>query len=301
LTADGHRLLVNGRPGFLVFVSYFDGLRSAHLEEDFAYFRDVVRADGVRVLPNWRACDENIHEPRCPPADDGLFDARTGEVRPAKLEALRRLVGLAASHALVVDITFTRETLVPEMSVDAYRKAIVETAEALKPFRNSLFDIQNEFDKNGLTVAEAREIRAAIRRVDPARLVTASGSGAYDPEEAARFAMANGMDLIAIHDPREEGSWFLERTLDEIVSRAFRAAAPGKRPVYLQEPTGWGSRSDDDRDEGHFRSAVRAARRAGAAAWVFHQRVGFNLQGESFRVRISRDEAMKRTLESLLK
>jgi hypothetical protein len=301
LGTDGDRLTVDGRPTFLLIVSYFDGLRAVRLEEDFAYFRDVVGAGGVRVLPNWRACDENMYEPQCPPADDGLFDARTNEVRPDRLEALRRLVELAGAHDLVVDVTFTRETLEPEMSVDAYRNGILRTAEALKPFRNVLFDIQNEFDKNGLTVAEVAAIRAAIRQVDRSRIVTASGSGAYGPEEAAQFAVANGMNLITVHDPREEGSWFLEETADRIVSQALKAAAPTKLPVYLQEPTGWGSRSDDDVEGDHFRRAARAAKRAGAAAWTFHQRVGFNLQRESFRSRITRDEAMKRTLESLMK
>lgn len=298
LKADDQGLTVNGKSRFLLVISYFDGLRAAHLEQDFRYFRDVVRAGGVRVLPNWRACDDDIFEPECPPASDGLFDAATGQVRPAQLDALKRLVALAADHGLVVDVTFTRETLVPEMPVDAYQRAIVRTAEALKPYRNVLFDIQNEFDKNGLTEAEAGGIRAAIRRVDPARLVTASGSGAYEPEEAARFAVAHGMNLITVHDPRRD-TWFLQETLGDVVSRALRAAAPTKLPVYLQEPTGWGSRSGDDVYADHFRRAVRAARRAGAAAWTFHQRVGFNLQSESFRARVERDASLKSTIESL--
>lgn len=299
LAASGDALTVNGKPTFLLFISYFDGPRSIRLGEDFEYFRDVVKADGIRVLPNWLSCEEDIHQPRCQPAGDGLFDGETGAVRAERLEALKRLITLAAGHRLVVDVTFTRDTLEPAMPIDAYRAAIVRTSEALKPYRNVLFDVQNEFDRDGLTEAQVGEIRAAIRKVDAERLVTASGSGAYKAEQAGRLAAEYGMDLITVHDPRREDTWFLDETLEEIVSGAKEAAGPGRLPVYLQEPTGWGSRSDDDTEAEHFRRAARAARQAGAAAWTFHQRVGFNLQRESFKARIARDPAMKTALESL--
>jgi hypothetical protein len=298
LGANGARLTLDGRPEFLLFVSYFDGLRSPHIERDFEYLGSQTRVRGVRVLPNWLRCDEDIHDPHCSPARDGLFDAAAGSVRADRLEALQHLIAVAGAQGLVVDVTFTRETLAPEMPVDAYERAIVRTAAALKPFRNVLFDIQNEFDKNGLSPDEVGTIREGIRRVDPARLVAASGSGGYTPQEAARLAFDHGLDLLALHDPRREGSWFRRNTIADLVAKA--RDVPGRAlPLYFQEPTAWGTRSDDDEVVAHFLEAAGSAERAGAAAWTFHQRVGFNLERESFRTRLGRDAPMKHLLESL--
>jgi hypothetical protein len=301
----GDRFTVDGEPKFLIFVSYFDGLRPAmtpagrqRLARDFDYLRETAGVDGIRILPNWRQCDENIYNPHCPPASDGLFDGGNRErpLRPAPLEALDRLLELAAWHGMLVDVTFTRETVVPEMSVPAYREAIVAAARELRGHRNVLFDVQNEFQINGLTEAEAAEIVAAVKAVDPSRIVTASPAGT--PEEAGRFARESGAAVVALHDPRVPG-WSETATLTSVVTDARRGAAPAVLPIYLQEPTGWGYRGGDDTTSGRFAAAAEAARQAGAAAWTFHQRVGFNLQRESFQDRIARDAALKKELEGL--
>src|SRR5258706_7849388 len=55
LRADRDHLRVNGSAKFLIFLSYFDGVRrqaaTGGTAADFAFLRGQV--DGIRVLPNW--------------------------------------------------------------------------------------------------------------------------------------------------------------------------------------------------------------------------------------------------------
>src|SRR5262245_55537937 len=60
LAASGSQLTLDGKPQFLLILSYFDGLRTmehapARVRSDFKYIKDTIRAHGIRVLVNW--CD----------------------------------------------------------------------------------------------------------------------------------------------------------------------------------------------------------------------------------------------------
>src|SRR5207245_2828526 len=98
---------IDGTAKFLVFVSYFDGLRrptgspgnyacnqqntaATVLACDLAMLRQKG-VDGIRVLPNWSA-------PRLMNMD--------GTLNNNVLQALQTLVNTAAAYHLVVDISF---------------------------------------------------------------------------------------------------------------------------------------------------------------------------------------------------
>src|SRR5438132_1128764 len=70
----GPAFTLDGRPRFLLLVSYFDALRAsdAALEADFAFLRRSG-VDGVRIFPNWWRCEA---ERQCGghPAPDTLFE-----------------------------------------------------------------------------------------------------------------------------------------------------------------------------------------------------------------------------------
>jgi hypothetical protein len=308
LTVEGDAFAVDGARRFLLFVSYFDGVRQAstpeglaRLEGDFEYLSRTVRVDGIRVMPNWWRYSTELPTPDGNvKAVDTLFDpAQPAALRPAPLAALKTLIERAAAHGLIVDVTFTRETLTPDMNADAYREAVVAAARELAPYRNVLFDIQNEFDKNELTPAAVGAIRAAVNApgVDPARIViasTTSGSTEYEP--AGRIAAGQKLWAIAHHEDRRE-TWHEEAVVRAVIAALRAGAAPAVMPVYLQEPMPWSL--DEDSTDGHFASAARNAKKAGAAAWTFHQRVCFNLQEQSFKARLWTDPAMKAELERI--
>src|SRR5438876_6448655 len=105
LRVDTDHFTVNGRPAFLIFLSYFDGVRrqaAGGTDTDFAFLRGQV--DGVRVLPNWWTYG-------CPSrsAGDTLIDVN-GRIRPHVWADVEALLHSAAAHSLLVDLSLTRET-----------------------------------------------------------------------------------------------------------------------------------------------------------------------------------------------
>ena len=306
VAVDGDHFTVDGEARFLTFISYFDAMRATDVAGDFAFIRQEAAFDGVRMFANWWSYAGTP----CPQAvTDTLFD-NTGAIRgdngdvlapSSRLLRLIEVLRAAQSQGLIVDLTFSRETVpVPPgdtLDPTEYTKALRRTAVLLREFRNVIFDIQNERD-NGtssqlLNADETRLIKVAIKEADPARVVIAStsggtpaaASGAVDNPAGARgFNIRAEMDAIAYHDLRGAG-W---ETRTTTVVQTLRTMAPFPlKPVYLQEPTRWrvgtttacGTAESDasDPDPAHFRAALQRAKEAGAAAWTFHTQRAFKL------------------------
>jgi hypothetical protein len=155
-------------------------------------------------------------------------------------------------------------------------------------------------DVNELDEADVKRLRQAILEQQPGRVVMISRSGAVDDAVAYNRRLATS--AIAYHDGREPG-W--EARVPQVVS-ALRAA---QVPVYLQEPQAWNSalricertegvNRESDGNPVHFRTAVANAKSSGAAAWTFHTRQSFRLDGGgSLRSRIAANSAEQLLLE----
>src|SRR5437667_3018834 len=219
LGVEGARLTIGGAPRFLLFVSYFDAMRRVHagdIDTDLRYFKEHGY-DGIRMFPNWwhYACEHRLG-----PADaarDGLF---TTTILPPVADSrwinFAGVLERASLAGLVVDVTFTRETIAGTaegVALDRYTAQIVEVARRLKgTYANVLFDLQNEFPRNGLTARNIQTIASAVRREDPARLMTAStASGIDDAQAAGRILVTAGLALAAVHTPRG-ANWFADAT-----------------------------------------------------------------------------------------
>src|SRR4029079_17016081 len=115
---------VDGAPRFLVFVSYFDGVRRVRggVGDDLDYLK--TRVDGIRCFPNW-------WDYACPPRSgaDTLFDLQ-GEIRVAVWQTLDTLLNEAGERGLIVDLSFSRESVTdngsPRRALDAelYQRAL---------------------------------------------------------------------------------------------------------------------------------------------------------------------------------
>src|SRR5438552_2538979 len=147
LGVQGDRFTLNGQPRFLVFVSYFDGVRripdnlasTAVLDADLDFF---VRTgiSGVRVFPNWQFAGDTLM--RC-----------DGTLRRLELEKLRMFVDRTAKKGLIVDVSFTIDTVRNIqgrqcLSAANYGTALQAATAALAGKQGVLFDLQNEHDKN---------------------------------------------------------------------------------------------------------------------------------------------------------
>jgi hypothetical protein len=280
LAVQGDRFTVNGRPAFLVLVSYFDGVRrisdsgaTTVLDADLDYF---VRkgVSGLRVFPNWQF-----------PADT-LMQC-DGTLRPVQLEKLKTFLDRAAEKGLVVDVSFTIDTVKspqgsPCLSASAYNTALQAATAALAGRPNLLFDLQNEHDKNlpppdaahprGWTAKQWEEylgatVRRGVKARDPSRLTTVSWTSDAPAATVVSSAQSGGYDVLAYHN---RGDGWEQKTLTHVATlKSILARRPPPRPIYLQEP----NRFPFDTDPAHYETAMINARRAGAAAWTFHNSV----------------------------
>lgn len=302
LGIDRARFTVDGVPRFLVFVSYFDGVRrvSGGVQEDVDYLK--TKADGIRVFPNW-------WDYGCPgrSGDDTLFDLQ-GAIRPAVWQAVDTLLTQAGGRGLLVDLSFSRESVndngSPQraMGQDAYERALTTLVGSTKYLKGRhphvLVDVQNEWPIHS-DKARIERLLQALRGADPARILVASSSGsAYVPV---------GLDVplmsAAYHDPRDHG-WHAADATARVVDGVRSALGRVVQPVYLQEPMPWGAvcpGQANDEDPAHFAAALANARAAGAAAWTLHTRVTFDLKSQSLVAKL-KDPAqagLKRVLDGL--
>ena len=127
-------------------------------------------------------------------------------------------------------------------------------------------------------------------------------SGGGTPAGAVAFARDTEMHANAFHGSRDT-NW------QDTMTSAVTGLLAGNKPVYLQEPQAWDSglticnipdSSRGDRVPGHFRTAARTAKAAGAAAWTFHTRQGFDLRNTSLKSRIQADAVERELLEDLV-
>ena len=193
LGKSGDRFTINGSQQFLLMVSYFDAMSAPDsiLDSDFSKLRSLGFS-GVRILPNW------FINPSFQLMDSG------GNLRPGMLSRLINILQKAQNNNLVVDVTFCREC-VSGLSVSGYQNGIISTTQGLTSYRNLYFDIANEADHDGtscgsarLCPSEARQVRDAVKAVDPQRIVSISlNSGSIDPS----YTTAGGMDFNLVHGP----------------------------------------------------------------------------------------------------
>ena len=294
------RMTVDGTGRFLTFISYFDGVRRAGgsgVDADLTFLADHV--DGIRVLPNWWASTCPVRS-----GDDSLIDV-DGHIRPSVWKNLQRLLDAASARSLLVDLTFTRETVTDNaapsrvLSHQAYEAALVQLIGNRDYFKgrypNMLVDVQNEWTRFA-TPGEIDSLLRRLRDADSDRVLAASVSG--DGYVPAGRQLPNM--VAAYHDPRGR-DWFTDETVARHV-RGVRALV--RQPVYLQEPMPASAVCEGqlvDRDLAHFARARDAARRSGAAAWTFHTRTTFDLSGRSLVEKLAEPaaEVERRAIEEL--
>ena len=265
LTIQGDRFAVDGTPRFLTVITYFGAMGALDAAADLQFLHDAG-FDGARIWPN---------------SPDGPTLMRAdGSLDPDALSRLTVIHDRAREQRLIVDVSFTAEQI-DGLDAARFQTAIAAAARALASYDNILFDIQNERDVYGpfgrpLAATDVAAIAAAIKRITPSRVVTASNAPGTTPSAAAQFTADTGLDVTAYHDDRVP-DWYDRNRLAPIVA----AMKANGRPAYLQEPSRFPFPSTDRAD--YFRLARANAKRLGAAGWCYHTDLGFNLRLARFR------------------
>ncbi len=303
LSIKGTRLAVAGTPRFLVFVSYFDALNAAHLDSDLTWI--AARADGIRVFVNWWDFDD---QRRCATRFSDRTVIRTEpdgtvSVSPDRLDRLKAVLAAARARGLVVDVTFSYESvkglsklagdadglvcgsssgIQNQVRLEPYVRAVGDVVRAIAApaFDHVFIDVQNEVNGGWghLAPDEIAALASAVHAAAPGRPVTASS---FDPDPSRQVAMLQsaGLDILTFHDWPRTKDW-PERTGPQVT--AFRLAvakADLERPIFAGEP----DRSTYGRGSSAFSISMHGSEKAGAAAWTLHTRAGFRLVARRFR------------------
>jgi hypothetical protein len=292
LGVKGTQFTLDGKPTFLLGISYYGGLGAP--EDTLTRDLDEMRRRGfnwLRVWATWAAFDNDV----------SAVDA-DGKARDEHLKKLRRLVAECDRRGMVVDVSLSRGNGVsgsPRLQgLEAHRRAVETIARALKDHRNWYLDLSNERnirDKRFTSFADLKELREAVRKIDPDRLVTASHAGDITREEMTEYLQTVGVDFVSPHRPRDEKSpgQTREKSREYL---AWMEELKREVPLHYQEPFRrgfgkWEPSADD------FLTDLRGAMAGGAAGWCFHN--GDERAKEDGRPRRSFDLRDKRLFEQL--
>jgi len=267
LGVDGTQFTLNGKPAFLLGISYYGGLGASR--DSVSRDLDDVQRYGfnwLRVWATWGLGGDDV----------SAVDAR-GQAREPFLGRLEWLVAECDRRGLVVDVTLTRGARsaegggsVPDM--ESHRRAVETLVDALKSHRNWYVDLANERDVRDARYVgpeELKQLRDRVRQLDPHRLVTASFGGHDLTEKDVRQSLlVVGLDFLCPHRPRNARSpaQTEARTREclDLMKTIGRVA-----PIHYQEPfrrgyTAW------EPVAGDFLADLRGAVAGGAAGWCLH-------------------------------
>ena len=183
LTVDGVRLRMDGAPFYYQGLSFFNALYNPSFNESDAARRKWLARykrwgiTALRVWGDWRVANGWVDEG--PENSLWVYPGRErrnvlfepgGAINPDPLERLQSLLTMADQLGMVIELAlFTHYLVYPVRTRDDFVDLITE---ALRPWRNCIFQIWNEYDDHPLRHYEG------IKRLDPERLVTNSPGGA---------------------------------------------------------------------------------------------------------------------------
>lgn len=259
-SADGRYFTLDGKPTFLLGISYYGGAGVSDPASLKADLDDIAAAgfNWVRVWATW-SHGENV----------SVVNA-DGSVRQPYMSRLKTLIRECDRRGIVVDVTMTRGESPMPLSRAEHLACAQTLARELKPFRNMYFDVANERDVGDarhVPLEEVGELIGAIKHIDPDRLCTASGVPG-SVEELSAYLGVGRCDFIAPHLGREPTSPAqTEARVREFIGWMEKL---GKRvPIHLQEPF----RRDYNRFQPtakDFYTDAIGAKKGGGAGWCLH-------------------------------
>jgi hypothetical protein len=269
LTIEGTPFVVNGKPCFLLGISYYGGLGAS--EDSIRKDLDDAQRYGfnwLRLWATWAGFGSDVSAV-----------GTDGGPREPFLGRLKWLVAECDQRGMIVDITLTRGRESRSgpaggcvTNLASHLSAVETLVTALKPQRNWYLDLANEHDVHDaryVPAAELKALRELVRRLDPARLVTASfGGHDLDEQEMRESVVEIGLAFLTPHRPRTADSPHqTEEQTRAALAAMNRLGHPA--PVHYQEPFrrgygGWQPAAED------YLVDLRGAIAGGAAGWCFH-------------------------------
>lgn len=265
LGVRGTEFTINGRPEFLLGISYYGGLGSS--EETLKADLDQMqrhRFNWLRLWATWAAFGGEVS------AVDG-----EGAPREQYFARLKTFVAECDRRGIIVDVSLSRGNGVTGPSrlqdLPGHRRAVELLAKELKPWRNWYLDLSNERniqDKRFTSFEDLAQLREAVRKIDSDRLVTASQGGDIGREELRKYLEVAKVDFICPH--RERSAKSPSETGKQTREYLKWMKELGRSvPVHYQEPfrrgyADWNPSAED------FLTDLQQAKESRAAGWCFH-------------------------------
>lgn len=265
LTIDGARLAINGKPTFLIGISYYAGLGLS--EDQMRRDLDTLKKAGFNWLRIWATWDGFDNDVSAVEAD--------GAPRPQFMKKLVTLVAEADARGFIIDVTFSRgETIHKKariQTVEHHTRAALAVADALAAHRNWYLDLSNERnigDRRHASFEDLAAIRAAVAQRHPRLLMTASQGGDISKDELRKYLQIARVDFICPHRPRHKESpdqtARVTKELFDWMKELGRTV-----PVHYQEPFRRGYEAHQP-DLDMFMKDLDESRKSGAAGWCLH-------------------------------
>ena len=269
LGIDGTRFTLNGKPTFLLGLSYYAGLGAS---EDFIR-RDLddAKRHGFNWLRVWATSALS--------GVDVSAVGPDGKAREPFLGKLQWLVAECDRRGLVVDVTLIRAERSPTAAGGgslpdsaAHQRAVETLVTTLRAHRNWYLDLANERDvrdERFVSAEELKRLRERVREIDPKRLVTASlGGHELSLDDVRESLLTIGLDFLSPHRPRDSESARQSEARTR-ASLAWMEEIGRKAPVHYQEPFRRGY-SQWEPAAADFFADLRGSMAGGAAGWCFH-------------------------------
>ena len=253
ITVRDTRLYLDGQPFPYQGLSFFNALYNPTFNQDdetrhhwLAYYRSWG-ITALRVWGDWRTTNGWVDEG--PDQSLWVYPGRerrnllykpSGALNEPALERLKRLLAVADELHMVIELAlFTHYRVYP---VSTRTHWLEQITPALRPWRNCIFQVWNEYDDHTLDHYET------IKRLDPGRLVTNSpgGAGVLGGDDGNRT-----LDLLTPHTTRHSADFWEVAPAE--VERLMEQYA---KPVIDDEPARTGIRDfggrPDSRTEQHL-------------------------------------------------
>ncbi len=293
LGVQGNRFTIDGRPAFLLGISYYGALGGSEeqIRQDLEEFQRAG-FNWIRVWATWAAFERDV----------SAVDAE-GHPREPYLSKLKWLIDECDRRGIIVDVTLSRGNGIvgpPRLQTpQAHERAVRTLLTALGHRSNWYLDLANERnirDRRYVPVQEAARLCRLVHRLDSTRLVTVSHSGDLGTQELRDYVLRIGVDFLAVHRPRNPRS---ARQTHDVTRRYLQHLRELGRliPVHYQEPfrrnfsRGWEPLAED------YLTDLRGALNGGAAGWCLHN--GANRHSRDGRPRRSFDLRSGRLMKQL--
>lgn len=293
LGIDNDAFTIDDKQTFLFGISYYgaQGASQDFITKDLDDMQKL-NINWIRVWATWGAFDNDV-----------TVVNEQGDPREPYFTRLQWLIAECDRRGMIADVTISRGNSVvgpPRLqSLQVHRKAVETLVTKLKPYRNWYLDLGNERninDKRHVTMDELKILRDAAKKIDPARLITASFAGDIPTDQLRDYLLKVQVDFISPHRPRNAKS--PNQTLEKSRDYLAEMKKLGKViPLHYQEPfrrsftKGWNPKAED------FITDARNARKGGAAGWCLHNGDQRHIEGAP--IRRSFDMRQKRLFDQL--